>query len=212
MKSPNRFQLALLSEAITHLTDADISPYLKLKRLFTDQPVGFKAEFRQTFERYYGLNAGGVSDAFKRRYFELLFDLKLKESVDPYTPILKELYSILRRKEDKALQCSFVSKLVAIHDETRPIFDRHVSDFFGITVPSNGWVDFRIAGFVTNLMWLRETYQRWSGDKHFMEILSAVKQKHPSLQNCAGARVADFLIWVVGRKKLGSGSWAEQTK
>jgi hypothetical protein len=87
-----------------------------------------------------------------------------------------------------------------------------VSDFFGITVPSNGWVDFRIAGFVTNLMWLRETYQRWSGDKHFMEILSAVKQKHPSLQNCAGARVADFLIWVVGRKKLGSGSWAEQTK
>jgi hypothetical protein len=211
MNSPNRYQLALLSEAIAHLKDSDILPYLKLKRMLTDQPVGFQPEFRQTFERYYGLNAAGVSDAFKRRYFELLFDLKLKEDGDPYTSILKELYSVLRRKEDKALQCSFVSKLVAIHDETRPIFDRHVSHFFGITVPSNGWVDFRIAGFVANLMWLRETYQHWSGDERFIDILSAVKHKHPSLKDCAGARVTDFLIWTVGRKKLGSDSRAEKS-
>jgi hypothetical protein len=203
MNSPNKYQLALLSQAITYLNESDYSPYLKLKRLLVDQPVGFRVEFRQTFERYYGLNTGGVSDAFKRRYFELLFELELPESCDPYTPILKELYSIPRRLEDNALQCSFVSKLVAIHDETRPIFDRHVSDFFGITVPSSVWVDFRIAGFVTNLTRLRETYQHWSGDKQFMEILSAVKQKHPSLKNCTSTRVADFLVWTVGRKKLG---------
>ncbi|MBI3922507.1 MAG: hypothetical protein HY318_13880 [Armatimonadetes bacterium] len=209
MTSPNAYQLGLLSEAISHLTDSDIAPYLKLKRLFAEQPSGFEVDFRRTFESYYGLNAGGVSKTFKDRYFDLLLGLKIEEGLDPYTPILKELYEFPRRRGDKALQCSFVSKLVAIHDETRPIFDRHVSDFFGITVPSNGSVDFRIAGFVTNLRWLRDTYHRWSEDNWFQKILLMVRKEHHSLESCADPRVTDFLVWTVGRKKLGSNTATE---
>ena len=119
-----------------HLREENISPYMELKRLLTDKPGGYQREFRRIFETYYGLNAGGVTDAFKDRYFELLFGLKIQDQDDPHDP---DPYGTLRNSQaqglDKALQCSFVSKLVAIHDESYPIFDRHVSDFFGITRP-----------------------------------------------------------------------------
>ncbi len=204
MRAPNRYQLTLLVEAIKHLKEENISPYLKLKRILAEKPVGFETAFRQTFESYYGLNAGGVTRAFKDRYFNLLFGLEIQDDDDPYTPILIELYQIPRRKGDKALQCSFVSKLVAIHDESHPIFDRHVSDFFGITVPSNGSVDFRVAGFLANLKYLRKTYESWSEDSEFQKVLLVVKQRHPYLNDCTTSRIADFLVWTVGRKKLGS--------
>ena len=151
MNTLNKHQLNLLDVAIAYLREENFSPYLMLKCLLAEKPRGFQADFRQIFENYYGLNAGGVTDAFKDRYFDLLFSLEFQDDVEPYTPILKELYEIPRRKGDKGLQCSFVSKMVAIHDEAYPIFDRHVRDFFGISVPSNGSVDFRIAGFVANL-------------------------------------------------------------
>ena len=202
MSAPNRYQLDLLGKAVAHLRQEEFAPYLRLKHLLSERPSGFQVEFRRTFANYYGLQHGGLADAFKDRYFELLFELKLQDVADPYTPILKELYEIPRRLGDKALQCSFVSKLVAVHDESRPIYDRHVSNFFGIVVPPVGDVDFRIAGFLTNLHWLRETYQRWSQDSQFQGILQSVQQKHPALQDCAMTRLADFLVWTVGRKKL----------
>jgi hypothetical protein len=204
MSAPNRYQLILLGEATMHMEETNVSPYLMLKHLLTKKPAGFQADFRRIFESYYGLNAGGVTDAFKDRYFGLLFGLEIQGHDDPYTPILMELYAIPRRKGDKALQCSFVSKLVAIHDESCPIFDRHVSDFFGITVPSNGSVDFRVAGFLANLKYLRQTYESWSEDSEFQKILLAVNQKHPYLKGCTTPRIADFLVWTVGRNKLGS--------
>jgi hypothetical protein len=204
MSAPNRYQLILLHKATMHLEEENISPYLELKRLLTDKPGGFQREFRRIFESYFGLNAGGVTDAFKDRYFELLFGLEIQDRDDPHTPILMELYEIPRRKGDKALQCSFVSKLVAIHDESYPLFDRHVSDFFGIAVPSNGSIDFRVAGFIANLKHLRKTYQRWSEDSEFQKILLAVKQRFPYLKDCTAPRIADFLVWAVGRNKLGS--------
>ena|SRR5688572_5575283 len=203
MTGPNKYQLSLLRLAVSHLKESDYLPYFNLKRLLAARPAGFKAEFRRIFEHYYGLNTGGLTDTCKVRYFELLFALVLHEGVDPYTRILKELYGIPRRKLDNALQCSFISKLVAIHDEAYPIFDRHVSEFFGITVPTNGSIDFRIAGFVANLEWLRETYQHWSKDSQFQNIVLTVKQEHPSLKCCANPRIADFLVWTVGRNNLG---------
>jgi hypothetical protein len=204
MSEPNKYQLILLREATMHLEETNVSPYLTLRYLLTKKPAGFQAEFRRIFESYYGLNSGGLTEAFKNRYFDLLFGLEIQDHDDPHTRILAELYEIPRRKGDKALQCSFVSKLVAIHDESYPIFDRHVSDFFGISVPSNWSLDFRIAGFMENLKHLRNTYQCWSEDSEFQKILLTLKQRHPYLNGCTTPRIADFLVWTVGHNKLGS--------
>jgi hypothetical protein len=204
MSAPNLSQLRLLSKALSYLRCADYAPYLTLKRLFLARQDRYRAQFCHEFALFYGLNAGGLTEAFKKRYFELLFGLRIQEGVDPYTPILTELYAIPRRQGDKALQCSFVSKLVAMHDETRPLYDQHVSAFFGITVPPNPRVEVRITRFVADLERLRQTYGGWSQDEQFQHVLQRLITQHPALKDCASTRLADFLVWTVGRNKLGS--------
>lgn len=202
MNALNAHQASVLSEATKHVKREDVTRYLALKQMLSQRQPGFREEFRKEFTNFYGLNAGGVTETFKDRYFDILLGATVETGEDPYTPILRDLYEIPRRKGDKALQYSFVSKLVAMRDETRPLFDRYVSEFFGISAPMSGSVDFRIAGFATNMEWLRQTYGCWSEDERFQMIWHTLVEVHPGLAACAAARVADFLIYSVGREQL----------
>ena len=203
MTGPNDFQLALLTGAIAHLDERDYARYLELRQLLAARPRGFEAKFRRIFQHYFALNSGGLTEAFKDLYFARLFEFEVGKSSDPYTPLLRELYSHPRRQGDRSLQGSFVSKLVAIHDENRPIFDRHVGAFFGLSAPSCGGIDFRIAGFVANLRRLEETYLSWSENPRFSRVLSDLTACHPRLAACSPVRLADILVWTVGRRDLG---------
>ena len=194
----NHHQRELLEMASENLKEEEIDTYIKLRTLLPEKSM----VFRNLFKNYYRLNNAFLSEAFEDRFFELLFTLNIKDSTDPYTPILKELYEIPRQKGDKSLQCSFVSKLVAIHDENYPIYDKHISAFFGISVPSYGDVEFRIAGFVNNINWLSMIYNKWSEDDNFRRILVNVRKRYPALDDCKATRIADFLVWTVGSKKL----------
>ena len=141
----------LLRQAVKRLQPTAFAKYFTLQSLLRSTRTSDRKEFQKQFTIHYRLNTGGLTEAFKERYFELLFSCKPCGQTDPYTSLLLELYRFPRRKGDLALQASFVSKLVAIHDESRPIFDIHVSNFFGMSVPKVGNVEFRIAGFVANL-------------------------------------------------------------
>ena len=202
MEVLNDYQFDLLSQASNHLTRKDLAPYFKLRSLLSIRLHDFEPEFKRTFVHHYGMNAGGLTDEFKELFFKLLFDLNVHESLDPYTQNLRTLYKIPRRTKDNALHCSFVSKMVAIHDDSRPIFDRHVAKFFGISVPSIGSVDFRIAGFISNLHRIRSIYAAWSQDLRFQEVQRHLFKNIPDLQDSHHVRVCDALVWTVGRKKL----------
>ena len=203
---PNDSQLSLLRSAIAHLDERDYSRYLELRQLLAVRPRGFEAKFRRIFQHYFALNSSGLTEAFKDIYFERLFAFEVGGCSDPYTPLLRELYSYPRRQGDRSLQASFVSKLVAIHDENRPIFDRHVGAFFGLSVPSCGGIDFRIAGFVENLRRLEQSYHSWSEDSRFRVVLADLCASHPRLAACSSVRLADILVWTVGRRDLGRDS------
>ncbi len=201
MIEPTKYQLDLLREAVKYLKENEYIPYLKLKRLLAEKPPGFEVEFRQTFESYYVMGAAGLTQAFKKRFFDLLFTLTICDD-DPYTRLLEDLYKYPSLKGANTLQCSFVSKMVAVHDESRPILDKHVSSFFGIAVPLNGNLEFRISVFVTCMGFLRQIYQAWAELPAVDEILSRFKQKHPGLKDCNTCRLIDLLVWTVGRKQL----------
>jgi hypothetical protein len=197
-------QVALISQASEMLADKDIAPYFKLRTLLTRQDKKNRTAFKKTFARFYGLNSAGLTDSFKKRYFELLFELDLAQySTPPYESLLKDLYRIKRRQGDHALAASFVSKMVAIHDDSRPLYDRHVSGFFGITVPTNGSRDFRIAGFVANLDHIRHQYQNWCKTEQVKGLIASLQSRTPQLANCHPIRICDFLVWTVGRHQIG---------
>lgn len=202
MSCPNKHQLSLLCSAVGYLEEKEYGKYFRLKGLLAERSKGYKKEFSRIFINFYRLNAARTTSKFRNQYFKLLFGLDIKDAPEPHAVMLKKLYKIKGSNGRQALQCSFVSKLVAIHDETYPIYDKHVGCFFGISVPSYGDVDFRITGFLTNLMWLRETYHKWSRNTQFQAIVTKMKKKHPSLSQCSDSRLADFLVWTVGRKEL----------
>lgn len=190
----------LLTEAESKIADGEFDGYFGLRARLPCRQASDRKRFRSRFIPYYRLNIGGLTDAFKSEYFDRLFKCRPVGDPDPHTPLLRRLYEFPRRQGDHVLQASFVTKLVSIHDETRPIFDRHVSGFFGVGVPRVGSTDFRIAGFVANLRHIQNQYESWARDPRFARLRKSLIAKQPRMADCHPTRVCDFLVWAAGAK------------
>jgi hypothetical protein len=193
-------QAERLNKVCEKISEKDVIPYCQLRAWVSD-PFKRK-DFEKLFKQYYGLDAGGMTDKWKEEYFKTLFSIDISVTTDPYTSILKKLYELKRRKGDNVLAFSFVTKLVSIHEESRPIYDKHVSAFFGVTPPTTGTIDFKIDGFLRNLQMLRETYMLWSLNQDFANILNKLREKFPQLICCHNGRLFDFLVWGAGHYKI----------
>jgi hypothetical protein len=193
-----------LDEAEKLMFHSDFCPYLELKSLLQDASSHARARFRSLFIRYYGLNVGGLTDAFKERFFAILFAGNVIVNGQPDFPtILNELSLIPRRKGDCAMPFSFVSKLVAIHLETSPIYDRHVLNFFKEKAPASAKPKAtRIEWYVGFLNRVAADYAAWAKDERVTPILNRLKARDQQLVQCDDIRLMDFLVWKVGNQKL----------
>ena len=169
-----------------------VKTYLDLRHIFTDAKQ--RKEFEKKFARYYGLLAAGLTETWLEQYFKLLFDYKKTADSSTYQDLLLKLYPYHRRKGDNVLQFSFVSKLVAFHDETRPLYDQRVRYFFGLGPPRAGSNEFKISGFVQNLNEIALRYTRWTEEKRFTQILDQMRERCPGLAACHAIRLCDFLV------------------
>ena len=193
MNGLNKEQLNQLQCGIGLL---NISKYLEVRKLY---PQGDTPHFRDIYKRYYHLNVAQLSEQFLDHYFNLLFSQNIGKTTEPYSQILRELYDYPNRRGLNTLQFSFVSKLMATRDENRPVYDKHVRDFFKLSMPSGNDVNARIAQYIYQLSWLRETYELWQLDSNFKEIVAQVRDKYSLLIDCPATRVADLLVYTVGK-------------
>jgi hypothetical protein len=195
-------ELEILMDAASRTAEIakSANTYMRLRSVLRADswPAG-KDEFKEGFARYYGLHYAGLTDRWRDAYFDLLFSFRERMPDDPHSFALKELYKIETRRKTPALQCSFVSKLVSIHDEHWPLFDRYVQSYFGVGPPSLTHLDFRISGFVRNLVEIRIRYDAWSDDGRFVAIRDDLKVKIPALAECHAVRIGDFLVRSVGQ-------------
>lgn len=83
-----------LDEAETLMFHSELCPYLELKDLLPDPAPLARRRFRLLFTNYYGLNVGGLTDAFKVAFRNLV-----------------------RQQRDSKRQPGF------LHDSERPVFD-----------------------------------------------------------------------------------------
>ncbi len=161
-----------------------------------------RAEFCKVFADFYGLNAAGLGPVWKAHYFKLLFALQ-KGAQDPYTPLLLDLHEIKLLNGHQALEFSFVSKLVTTHDESQPIYDKHVLAFFGVKAPGPGSQQERIAEFRHILATVRGHYASWVVDPRFAPLRKTLVDTEPELANSHPHRLCDMLVWTVGGKRIG---------
>jgi hypothetical protein len=193
-----------LDEAETLISPAGYCPYLELKALLPDPSPVARDRFRVLFTRYYGLNRGGLTDEFKDRFFAILFGSNVTVDDEPdFDSILMTLSEIKGRNGNYAMPFSFVSKLVGIHLESSPIYDKHVLAFFGQKAPSAS-VDRikRIEWYVGFLNDVSRSYAAWANDSRVKPILERLRARDDRLKNCHDVRTLDFLVWKVGNKKL----------
>lgn len=179
-------------------------PYFDLKVLFADRSPPARERFRALFTEFYNLNTSRPADEFKNRFFEIMFDGKVIVDGRPnWHEILTELSRIKRNKGDYAMPFSFVSKLVGMHLESSPIYDKHVLAFFGET-PANSSIraDKRIEWFVGFLAKVARSYASWARDVSVKPILDRFKARDARLRSCHDVRLLDFLVWKVGNGKL----------
>mgnify|MGYP003341746588 FL=1 len=183
---------------------SDFCPYLELKTLLPDQTDQARSRFRTLFTNYYGLNVGGLTDEYKNKYFNILHSGKVfKNQVPRFGSILRLLYKMPRKKGDRALPFSFVSKLVAIHLESSPIYDKHVLNFFGKKPPAATTAKAeRIKWYVEFLNNVATDYTSWAQDPRVVPILNRLMGRDPQLAQCHVIRRMDFLVWKVGNQKL----------
>lgn len=193
-----------LNKAEKWMFHSDFCPYLELKALLPDSSSFARNRFCTLFTNYYALNTGGLTDEFKKRYFEILFEEKIVIYGKPvFCQILTELSKIKRKKGDYAIPFSFVSKLVAMHLESSPIYDKHVLAFFGEkALDSSNNIENRIGWFVDFLDRVHDSYEEWAKNEQIVLILNNLKARDEELKKCHPNRLMDFLVWKVGNRKL----------
>lgn len=193
-----------LDKAETWVFCANYCPYLELKSWLADTSPDVRERFQEYFTEYYGLNIGGLTPDFKSKYFEIMFGGDVLVNGQPnYAGILDVLSGFESRTKHFALPFSFVSKLVAIHSEDFPIYDRHVLAFFRTKAPGAKVEKLaRIAWYVNFLTLVRRSYEAWAEDKRVLPILKRLRARDKELSGCHVVRLMDFLVWKVGNRKL----------
>lgn len=191
-------------EAETWIFHSNFCPYLELRAWLKNPTEAARERFRDCYAQYYNMNTAGLTDGFKDKYFDLMFkgDIFLNGQPD-YAGLLMTLSRIKSRTGNYALPFSFVSKLVAMHADDRPIYDRHVLSFFGAKAPGSSIPKpKRIAWYLGFLDRVRTTYIEWSDDPQVASVLRRFRARDSQLKGCHDVRLIDFLVWKVGNKKL----------
>lgn len=191
-------RISALAAAEQGLLEKNFAPYLKLRDLLNEKSGESRTEFCKIFKSFYMMRKGtGVAPEFEKRFFDILFSYN--PSANPrvaFIEIATELAKIDNPKEKKTVHFSFVSKLVAMHNEASPIYDKHVRNFFGERLPANGAATHeRIDAVADFLESVGRIYTGWASDPEIAKVLGRMCDRDPRLCKCHPVRLIDFLVW-----------------
>jgi hypothetical protein len=191
--------IALREEAGKNLDRDAVPVYLFLAERFkASKDVRSDHVFQFVFRSFYRLDSGGLSDAFKGAYFELL----QKYRHGPL-PDLRQLCEVLRqfptKKGGNSLQFSFATKLLATLDPEQPIYDSLVASLFGYKRPDH-LKDFskRLEKLCSFYKSLSET-SRWLAQRTEFCVVRAAFSEHEQWDELPPMKQIDFILWATGK-------------
>jgi hypothetical protein len=192
----------LLKEACKHIARKDVETYKALKSLESKRSK--QEDFHKLFRKYYGLNAGGLSDKQLKRIEGFLEEPgTVRSSLDyrlKFSEIVTELHDIPNRKGQRSTQASFATKILAFKNDSFPIFDIYVSNCFGIFMPTIPRLEFRIMVFLNNLFSLKAQYETLATNPEIKTLLKEFRDKFDI--SCSDTRALDFMVYTAGRRRL----------
>lgn len=172
-----------------------IEPYLSIRESFEKQE-SHNSEFKNTYRKFYQLNAARLSDEFCESYFSLLEQSRNAGQVDiqNITNCLYELES--NKKGTHAVHFSFASKLAHTLDNALPVYDSMVAAFYFFPNIKQNWTKERkIEEYLASYQFLRNEYYRIIENNLLMPAIDAFKQRFNIGDNYSDIKVIDTLIW-----------------
>ena len=188
-------EICELQDAIfLNITLESVDVYLFLKDEYKKGNIKDNTVFQFIFRSYYRLDNAGLTDEFKKRYFELLAD----KQTDLKT-ILWDLYEFPTRRNLKAVQFSFATKLLHTLDNNKPIFDAEVARVIHRSVTGIGKEE-KIDSCRSIYNDLIGIYYNLINDEGIKKIIFKFRKKFDvSPKRMSDIKVLDFIIWSFGK-------------
>jgi hypothetical protein len=147
-------------------------------------------EYRRMFNGFYRMQRR--SQDWYNYYFSLLESKKNSVGVT-FRDIIEQIY-----REQKRIEPSFSSKLVATLCPEKPIYDRYIGENLSLTIPAAHWnAEHRMSGYIEMYSNLEDKMNCLIHDARFLEILKpAFDTKFSEYENCfTDVKKLDFLLW-----------------
>jgi hypothetical protein len=124
----------LINENLAELLDSIdpvkiIDPYVDMRKAVRNRSAPLDAHFKETYRKYWAMNAAHLSTQFDRKYFELLEQCRNGPKLG-VPEAAAELVDFAAQSERPSVQFSFATKLVHMVKPATPVYDSNIRTFF----------------------------------------------------------------------------------
>lgn len=190
---------ASAEQIIGSLQEESLAVYCFLHEQWKSKSAVENKLFQFVFRSYYRLDNAGLTDDFKKKYFELLEASRYRQP--NIKDLCKELYEIKNRKGLMSLQFSFVTKLANTVNASLPIYDSEVTKMYGYRAPLPSMpVDERIDHLMRFYAELSADYTKIISEGLLCETLQLFDKKFSKYSSMVSqSKKLDFIVWSAGK-------------
>jgi hypothetical protein len=174
----------------------DIEPYITLQSIFQNGSILNNGNYKTIYRSYWQLNAARLSDNFCEHYFQVLEKYRSREDRD-INKVVKELYEVSSNSKDKkTLQFSFATKLLHTIDNTRPVYDSLVADFYFLPQIKPTWkFDKKLSAYQKAYEFLQKEHQRIIDNNILSAAISKFRAHFDLPVTYTDQKIIDTLLW-----------------
>jgi len=184
------------TDILSNLDPESVSVYLFLKDEYEKGGINDNFVFKFVFRSFYRLDNAGLTDEFKKIFFNLL---DYKQTDLKY--ILLRLYEIPTLKNKNTIQFSFATKLIHTVDNNAPIYDLNVGKIISKIVSGKNR-DEKIQSCLEIYNSLKELYEKLLENEDIKKVILNFRSKfNVDTERMTGPKILDFIFWSLGQIK-----------
>jgi hypothetical protein len=174
----------------------DIDPYLKMAEMFNAGRVSDNHEYKTIYRKYWQLNAARLSDHYCNHYFQVMEDHRHQGQID-IEDVVKLLYEVpSNSKGRKTIQFSFATKLLHTIDNTRPVYDSLVGDFYFFPQIKPSWkYAKKLSAYTRAYDFLLREHKRVLDKGLLSESIQKFRERFRLPHTYTDQKIIDTLVW-----------------
>jgi hypothetical protein len=174
----------------------DIDPYLALADMFNAGSVSDNDEYQGVYRKYWQLNAARLSDSFCKHYFRVMEDCRHADQLS-IENIVEALYSVpSNSKGRKTIQFSFATKLLHTVNNTLPVYDSLLSDFYFFPQIKPSWnYSKKLAAYLRAYDFLLREHKRVLDNGLLSESIRKFRDRFALPGTYTDQKIIDTVLW-----------------